>query len=254
MALVRTVLPEFLDALDPHDPKAQRSRRDLQRLHRVMGTQNILLDGLRKLPLCRAGVARSSPLHVLELGAGDGSVLLGVARALQGEWPAVALTLLDQFNLLHPITTDHFAGVRWDAHAEVGDVIDWAEQPLIAPTPSSGRWDLIVSNLFLHHFEAPQLTRLLAAIAARTHCFIACEPRRAWLPLAGSHLVGLVGASKVTRQDAVLSVHAGFRKQELGALWPGATEEWTRKEHAAGMFSHCFIATRNGAVEVGRHP
>ncbi|MBK9574655.1 MAG: hypothetical protein IPO43_19015 [Rhodoferax sp.] len=52
-------------------------------------------------------------------------------------------------------------------------------------------WDLIVTNLFLHHFEGSRLTALLAAIAARGERFFACEPRRARVALAGSHLVGL---------------------------------------------------------------
>ena len=59
-----------------------------------------------------------------------------------------------------------------------------------------------------------------AGIAARTRVFLCCEPRRSALPLAGSHLVGLLGAGPVTRQDAVSSVHAGFRAQELSDLWP----------------------------------
>ncbi|WP_372826408.1 hypothetical protein [Polaromonas sp.] len=245
MAMVRTVLPEILDGLGPHDPRAQRSRKDLQRLHRAMGTQRILLDALRKMPLGRTGSQSSSPLNVLEIGAGDGSLMLGVARALQSEWPAVSLTLLDQLNLLEPATVKRYANARWDAHAEVINVIDWAKpNPLVVPTPAKGRWDLIVANLFLHHFEGPQLTGLLTAIAARTDCFFACEPHRAWLALAGSHLVGFVGANAVTRQDAVLSVHAGFRLQELGSLWPDKSREWTHKEYSAGLFSHCFCAVR----------
>lgn len=255
MLISRTVLPELLDGLGTQDPMAQRSRRDLQRLHRVMGTQKILLDMLRKTPLGRTDFPSTLPLQVLEIGAGDGSLMLGVAQALQNEWPAVSLTLLDQLNLLEPITLKRYASARWTAHAEVGDVIDWAKpDSVLAPTPDKGRWDLIVANLFLHHFEEPELTRLLTAIATRANCFVACEPRRAWLALAGSHLVGFVGANAVTRRDAVLSVHAGFRKQELGSMWSGATSEWNWKEYSAGMFSHCFCAIRKFAKVAGTPP
>jgi hypothetical protein len=98
--------------------------------------------------------------------------------------------------------------------------------------------------LFLHHFEGSQLDHLLAGVAARTDRFFACEPKRAWLPLAGSHLVGAIGANAVTREDAVLSVHAGFRDQEISALWPLAGGAWRTREFDAGMFSHCFSAQR----------
>ncbi|HEU4708590.1 MAG TPA: hypothetical protein VFS17_04690, partial [Methylophilaceae bacterium] len=75
--------------------------------------------------------------------------------------------------------------------------------------------------------------------------FVACEPRRSWFALGGSRLVGLLGANDVTREDAVLSVKAGFRERELSSLWPHAGHSWELHECAAGLFSHCFIATRS---------
>ena len=82
--------------------------------------------------------------------------------------------------------------------------------------------------------------------AARTDRFFACEPRRSGLALAGSHLVGFIGANAVTREDAVLSVHAGFRDHEIAAQWPQAGGPWRWQERAAGLFSHCFSARRAG--------
>jgi hypothetical protein len=48
----------------------------------------------------------------------------------------------------------------------------------------------------------------------------------------------------VTREDAVLSVHAGFREKEITALWPVNSDEWQVREYSAGLFSHCFYAER----------
>ena len=56
-------------------------------------------------------------------------------------------------------------------------------------------------------------------------------------------MVGLLGAGPVTRQDAVSSVHAGFRARELSSLWPNA-QDWVVSEFPAGLFSHCFLAVR----------
>ena len=79
-----------------------------------------------------------------------------------------------------------------------------------------------------------------------TDVFVACEPRRSWRALAGSHLIGGLGANSVTRTDAVLSVHAGFRDRELSSLWPDGTG-WQLDEAAFGPFSHWFCAVRAGA-------
>ncbi|MBA3696351.1 MAG: hypothetical protein H0W85_06250 [Methylotenera sp.] len=254
MTMARTVLPELLDDLHVQDPRAQHSRRDLQLLHRIMGTQTILLDALRKIPLRRSGTPSTPPLQVLEIGAGDGSLMLGVARALQGQLPAVSLTLLDQHNLLEPSTEQSYASAGWRVNAQVCDVIDWAKhEPVAGLTPSTKRWDLIVTNLFLHHFKDPQLRLVFEAVAARTNYFFACEPHRTWLALAGSHMVGAIGANAVTRQDAVLSVRAGFRDKELCSLWPGEADNWTLREYPAGLFSHCFCAARTDAMHTDAH-
>jgi hypothetical protein len=160
-------------------------------------------------------------------------------------WPPVQLTLLDRQDIVSPATLAAYAELGWAAQVHVADVLSWADRPdgRGSITPPQ-RWDLITTTLFLHHFEGSQLDSLLAAVAARTDRFFACEPKRAWLPLAGSHLVGAIGANAVTREDAVLSVHAGFRDQEITAMWPGAGNAWRTREFAAGMFSHCFSAQR----------
>jgi hypothetical protein len=237
--LPRRVQAEQLDGLAANDPVAARSRRDLQRVHRVMGTRARLVRMFRQLAPRKA----LTPLRVLELGAGDGSLLLGVAQELDDEWSAVELTLLDRVALVEGRTVAEYAHHGWTARSRVADVLDWAREVDRSPPGARTRWDLIVANLFLHHFEDRELALVLRAIAASTDELIACEPRRGWRALAGSHLVAVLGANAVTRTDAVLSVHAGFRAHELTSLWPG-TAEWTLEEAASGALSHCFRATR----------
>jgi hypothetical protein len=239
--LSRVVSPEVLDDLPGDDPQAMRSRRDLRRIHCAMGTRSILLHALKDMDPVRQTVA---PLRILELGAGDGSLMLGVAQALAPAWAPVHLTLLDARPLITPDTIARYAEVGWTAAACVLDVFDWADGSIGAdrhgnrPAP----WDLVVANLFLHHFDGIQLDGLLRAIADRSDRFLACEPRRAWLSLVGSHLIGALGTNSVTREDAVISVHAGFRGSELTALWPDVGDKWEVQEYAAGLFSHCFRA------------
>ena len=242
----RVVAAETLDRLAEGDPAAMRSRRDLQRVHRAMGTRGIVVRALQALTASRPALA---PLRLLELGAGDGSLMLGVAHALKDHWPAVEITLLDRQNLVSCPTLARYASLGWQATPQVMDVFDWAASHEPARPDTFARWDVIVANLFLHHFEGLQLGTLLAAIESRSGRFFACEPRRAHLALAGSHLIGAMGANAVTREDAVLSVHAGFRDREISALWPGSQSGWTLGEYSAGLFSHCFCAKRSDLEE-----
>ena len=236
MPMARRLEPETLDHLAPDDPAAQRSRRDLLRVNGVMGARRLLVAAIREaLP---ARIAADRPLRVLEIGCGDGQLLLGVARALRPTWPQAELTLLDRQPIVEADTLAAYDVIGWWARQEIDDVMAWAAAPFAKP-----RYDVIVTNLFLHHFEGEALRRLLAAVAARSSAFVACEPRRSALALAASHLVGAIGANAVTREDAVLSVRAGFRGGELQAAWPEGGG-WRCREYGAGLFSHVFAATR----------
>jgi SAM-dependent methyltransferase len=228
--LARRVEEETLDHLREEDPRAIRSRRDLRRINRVMGNASIL-DSLLQDSL------KHPPKRIAELGAGDGSLLLGIARRRARSWPGVALTLVDRQDLFDATARADFADCGWTATAAVMDVFDWLEYG------AHRHYDAIVANLFVHHFEADVLRRLFRAIARITECFVACEPRRAQVAQLGSYLVGALGANAVTRRDAVLSVRAGFRDRELSACWPD-DGEWRLSEGDARLFSHTFTAVR----------
>ena len=155
--------------------------------------------------------------RVADLGGGDGSLMHAVERRLKR---SLELTIVDRIDGL-----------------EVFEFLAAPGKPL----------DAIVANLFLHHLTDPDLRRLFSLAAARAPLFVACEPRRSRLALAGSHLLGFIGCNDVTRHDAVISVRAGFSGSELSETWP-ARDGWSLTERLAPTFSHLFVAQRNASV------
>jgi hypothetical protein len=232
--LERCLEAETLDHLGEDDPRAIRSRRDLRRINRIMGN-TVIVDSLLN------GSLSHPPLRMAELGAGDGSLLLWIARRRARSWPGVTVTLVDRQELLSAPMRAAFADLGWTVHVDALDVFAWLEGK------DHPRYDAIFANLFVHHFETEALTRLFHAIASITQCFVACEPRRSRIPLLASHLVGAVGANAVTRRDAVLSVRAGFRDRELSTCWPD-NGEWHTIERDARLFSHTFVAVRRAVA------
>jgi hypothetical protein len=103
--------------------------------------------------------------------------------------------------------------------------------------------EVVVANLFLHHFQDVRLAELLSAVASRTRVFVAIEPRRAPWPLITCRWLWAIGCNSVTRHDAAISVRAGFSGRELSALWP-ADPGWELTERPTGLFSHLFVARR----------
>jgi hypothetical protein len=161
--------------------------------------------------------------------------MLRLARRLAPRWPGCRLILLDRQTIVSAKTRAAFAALTWKIETVAADVFDFFGA---ADGPKA---DVVTANLFLHHFGDLPLSRLLALIAQRTPLFAACEPRRGAVARAGSRLLWAIGCNHVTLHDAAASVRAGFRGQELTALWPRANG-WTLQERAAGLFSHSFTA------------
>jgi hypothetical protein len=227
----RQVEAEWLDVLDADDPGARRSRGDLRRINALMGSLTIALTALDR------AVAARAPRTIVELGTGDGSLMARIARRCTSRWPGVEVTLIDRQPVVSADALGQIRAAGWLPRVLTCDALDWAARPR-APVA-----DVVFANLFIHHFAGDALTRLLCGIAAQGRAFACCEPRRDRWSLAASRLVGVLGAGRVARHDAVASVRAGFRGSELSALWPGE-DRWTVHEYDAGPFTHCLVATR----------
>ena len=227
----RIVQPEILDALPPLDSRAVGSRRDLCRINHLMQNHRLMARALEK---CGRD---SVPKRIVEIGAGDGNFLLSVAQTISPRWPDVSATLLDLQQNVRPQTLGDFTALGWRTETVVADVFDWLK--------TSNAGEVIIANLFLHHFVDARLAELLRLISERANLFIAIEPRRAAWPLFCSRLLWAIGCNDVTRHDAVVSVRAGFSGTELSALWPDK-QNWRFTETRAGLCSHLFIAQKTG--------
>jgi SAM-dependent methyltransferase len=232
----RVFKPELLDGLSCADHRAIGSRSDLRRLNFLMGHAGIMARAFRRQFAETSFQARS--LRLADLGAGDGTFLLRLARRAAAPGRMAEATLLDRQELVSAETRRAFTALRWSVKNVAQDALAWLEQPFPAV-------DVMIANLFLHHFPEPSLACLLRLAATRTNLFIACEPRRSPLALTASRWLRFIGCNEVTQHDAVVSVGAGFVGRELSTLWP-SNGGWQLSEYSAGLFSHCFIAIRNG--------
>ena len=224
----------MLDALPEHHPEALGSRADLERMNGLMGNAGILARLFQKHGGPR--LAQGRPLKVLDLGGGDGRLMLKLAGCWAAEGLQGEVTLVDRCSAATASSRCNYRHLGWQVKPVTADVF-------VALRRSSEPVDVTVVNLFLHQFEDRPLRKMLHAVAERSRLLIACEPRRSWLSLAGARLLGLLGCNAVTRNDGVVSVRAGFLDGELSALWP-VPNGWRLTEGQAGLFSHTFAARR----------
>ena len=229
MAFPRRIEPEWLDSLPNTDPDAAASRRDLRRLNLLMRHATVLAR------ILSTEFTSAKPRSLLDIGGGDGTFMLAVVRKLAKGMPGGTLTIVDKNIGISDETRGHFSALGWTVVSVKADVMDYIDATDAAST------DAAIANLFLHHFSDAALARLFRGAARVAPLFVACEPCRAWFPMAASRLLWAIGCNHVTQHDAPASVRAGFRGKELSSLWPTA-RGWQIDERRAGPFSHCFVA------------
>ena len=230
----RDVQPEWLDTLPVDDPRAQRSRVDLRRINWIMGALRTLRGALDSV------LPAHAEAHLVELGAGDGSLMARLAGQRATLWPGLQVSLIDLQPVVVPSTQAAIERHGWPVEVVRADAFAWLRD---APRRAN---EIIIANLFVHHFSNAQIETLFADIAERATAFVCCEPRRSTIALLGSRCLIALGCNDVTRHDAVASVRAGFRDRELGQHWP-AHPGWIAHEASAGLFLHRFVAQRKDA-------
>lgn len=220
--MTRILEPELLDELPASDARAIQSRRDLRRINALMGNGRVIARFVTRY-------VKKGPVIIAEIGAGDGNVGSQVARVLSRRGISGKLLLVDRQGLRAE------AVEGWNLESIEADVFEWVDRGQSA--------DVVIANLFLHHFEEARLQELLGKCAALCDCFVAAEPRRSGFAEWFAGRVKLVGCNDVTLHDAEISVRAGFNDRELSQLWP-REEKWDLVEKRAGLFTHFFGAIR----------
>jgi hypothetical protein len=199
--LNRVIIPEILDSLNPSDPRAIRSRRDLRWIDLYLGNSRWIVRRLKtQLP---------PPAQIIEIGAGEGDL----CRKVQASLSSSTVTGLD----LIQRPTNLPASIRWIG----GDFFQ---------TLPNIDADACIGSLILHHFSDEALRDLGARLQSfRSLTF--CEPLRSRLPLFLSKL-SCPFLSKVTRHDMPASIRAGFLPCELPALLGLDSKKWIVREYS----------------------
>ena len=212
----RVLQPELLDTLPPDDPAAIRAREEMLIVNGIMGNHRWIERMLRR--------HRETNWRILELGAGDGALSL---RLLNAGWcDADQLHAVD----LAPRPPHWPAAASWTC----GDVLAQA-------LPET---EIVIANLFLHHFTHEQLRMLGSRLSSATRLIIAAEPARCWIhTVLGRLFCEVAELNQVQRHDMQASIRAGFRGDELQHAL-GLGDDWQVRVQMHPLGACRFMAWR----------
>lgn len=204
----RTTTSELLDDDLGTPGEISASLDDLWRINRRLGGVSSSLRMLEHF-LSRTG---AHPVRILDVGSGD-SRLAGCLR-----------TELLQRN----IRTEFFVLDHRLTHLASGRPLAAGLRPVVAdvfalPFPE-GSFDVVMCNLFFHHFSGENARKLLCSLAkVASKAVLVNDLERHVLPYLFIRFLGFPFAhSRITRHDAPASVRQAYTRDELAALASGA--------------------------------
>lgn len=213
----RITTGELLDDDRGTSREISTSLDDLWRINRGLGGVPSCMRMLDNF-FARSG-ARSA--RILDVGCGDGR-LAGHLRA----------RLLQRGILTEFIVLD-----RRLTHLRCGMPAEAGLRPVVAdvfamPFPERS-FDVVMCNLFLHHFSGEKAQELLRSLArAARSAVLVNDLERHLLPWLFIHLAYPFARSRLTRHDGPASVRQAYTRAELAAL---ATEAGFRNFEAQRM-------------------
>lgn len=193
--MVRVRVPELMD--DPAvDPRELRHALDtLNRTNRALGVERRLFEEAQRV----AGIAAPS---ILDLGAGGGGFLQYVHLQSPGRngTPLIGLDF-------SPNATAR----------EKGDILDFLVGDARRVPLADESVDVVTCSLFLHHFDPPDVQRILreAARVARRGVVVS-DLTRSWTSWVVTWAVTrLLSRSRLFHVDGPRSVRAAFTRAEM---------------------------------------
>lgn len=215
----REVEPELLDQLPSDDPVAVKIHRDILRFNQLMGNFRWMS---RELSQCLRPGDR-----VLEVAAGQGHLLSSLAkRGVLSEAAQVAA-----FDAACPRPENCPEGVEW--------TVCRAEE-----FTEYSNYDVILVCHFLHQLPTEAL-RELGAQFRHARLVIAAEPRRHPLAVGLCKASRLIGFSEFGIGDALTSIHAGFRGDELTKMLGLDAAQWRFTYNETWLGSYRLRAAQN---------
>jgi ubiquinone/menaquinone biosynthesis C-methylase UbiE len=199
----RITCSELLDEDKGTRREIRDSLDDLWRINRWLGGVSASLRLLEDF-FARAG---AHPVRVLDVGAGDSRLASQLQRELQRQGLEVEFTVLD----------------RRLSHLRNGSKQTGTPQPVVADALAlpfaGGSFNVVMCNLFFHHFSdepARQLLRGMAAISSEA--VIVNDLERHRLPYLFIRYAPWFARSPITRHDGPASVRQAYTRSELAAI------------------------------------
>jgi len=193
---------EIMDDLSCSGKVVDQTLRELDKINRWLGGNNVTLDGIKEMISPMRSQLRS-PLAIADLGCGSGDLLRRIAELGRKLGIPMKLTGIDANPHIVEYAKRHCRGYP-EISIETLNVL--------SPAFEEEKFDIITGTLFFHHFDDIPLKNLLSQLKRQARVGIVINDiHRHWLAYYSIRvLTRLLSSSSMVRYDAPLSVRRAF--------------------------------------------
>lgn len=200
--------PEMMDDLNMEGEVLASTLRQIANVNRWLGGTALILDGIKKI--LKKG-KKSETLKIADFGCGGGEILREIAIWARKNQIKIELTGFDA-----NAYTIAYAKAQSAAFYE----IKYEQLDIFEFEAIQNHFDISLCSLFLHHFGNEEIENILKKLyIASSKAVLVNDLQRSAMAYNLFALVTfLLNASKMVRNDGLLSVRKSFRKNELKAF------------------------------------
>lgn len=202
---------EIMDDLSMEGKELSDALDQLTVVNRFLGGYKIVTNGLDKI-VNRLNIANTNTsLKIVDLGCGGGDTLKAIA-----DWGKKKNLSLQLYGVDANAFTIKYAQKQTQSYSN----IQYFQQNIFEENCSLEGFDIVICSLFLHHFQEEELLIFLQKCKhSKIKALLVNDLQRHWLPYFLFKTVSTVfRASKMTREDGLLSIRKAFTKAEIDTL------------------------------------
>lgn len=202
---------EIMDDLNCSGPVVDQALRELEFINKWLGGNAVTLSGLNKV----LSNCSQRQLKIADLGCGGGDMLMLISDHLKNKGFKARLTGID-------------ANPNIIAYAEKNTIaypeINFKSTDILSAEFRKESFDIVFATLFFHHFTSNELIELFKHLNNTTRCGIVINDlhRHSLAYYSIKFLTKIFSKSTMVVNDAPLSVHRGFTREELEEILKGA--------------------------------
>lgn len=201
----RTDAEEIMDDFELKGDELEKTLQDLDKINKWLGGNKITLQGLKKL---LRNHPKSVPVHIADVGCGNGAILREIAKWGRSENYKLSLTGIDAnpyaINIAESLSA-YYPEIRFEA-------VD-----IFSEEYKNRKFDILLCTLTLHHFKDPQIKTLLDLFIKQVKIGIVINDlhRSKTAYKLFQAFCAVFIRNEIARKDGLTSILRGFKKEDL---------------------------------------